>query len=129
MEEAVVGITEESLKDKGSSSGTYTLQAQEALLAMQKRLPAYVVNCLIAAGYDTLSVISNINTSKEPGNTLQEIEDFINSEFPQDSQFLPTPNSKSCKFLPGHRYLIEQFIKDLQPVASTKLAPAKVEKK
>ena len=129
MEEAVVGITEESLKDKGSSSGTYTLQAQEALLAMQKRLPAYVVNCLIAAGYDTLSVISNINTSKEPGNTLQEIEDFINSEFPQDSQFLPTPNSKSCKFLPSHRYLIEQFIKDLQPVASTKLAPAKVEKK
>ena len=78
-----------------------------------KKLPAYIVNCLVAAGYDTLPVIASINTSKEPGNTLEEIENFINREYPEDCQSLPTQNSRNCKFLPGHRQLIDQFVKDL----------------
>ena len=83
-------------------------------------MPPYVVNCLHAAGYDTLTTIATINTSKEPGNTLDEIENFIESEYPEVKKFCLAKTSKHCKFLPGHRHLIANFVKDLQPISTLK---------
>ena len=107
---------------------SYTQQVNEAVTAMEKKLPPYVINCFLAAGFDTLTAIATIDTSKSPGNTLNEIQDYCNSEYPGDDQFLPTKKSKSCKFLLGHRRLIEKFVKDLQ-AGATMISTVKDERK
>ena len=53
-------------------------------LMMRRKLPGYVVECLVAAGYDTLGAIGNMNISHEEGNSLQLIEEYINSMHPND---------------------------------------------
>ena len=50
---------------------------------MRQNLTEYVVNCFIASGYDTLHSVSTIGDEN-----LQEIEEFINSEYPQDERFI-----------------------------------------
>lgn len=50
----------------------------KAVMAMKEKLPNYVIDSFIAAGFDTLEVISEIDTSSE--YDLQEIEQFITDE-------------------------------------------------
>ena len=77
---------------------------KEACALMQRKLPEYVVNCLVAAGYDTLDVIAEMDVSYDPGNSIQVIEDFIAKEHPDDPQFIrSTMAPSSFKFPPGHR--------------------------
>ena len=54
---------------------TYESRKQVAIKIMRTNLPEYVVNCFVAAGFDTLEVIADMDTSGEPGNSLQLIED------------------------------------------------------
>ena len=42
---------------------------------MKKRLPEYVVNCLLAAGYDSAEVIASMEVSG-PSNMVEVIEGF-----------------------------------------------------
>ena len=67
---------------------------QEALHFMKSKLSQYVVNCLIAAGFDTLEVISLMNVSNSTSNSIHEIEEYVCSQNPE---WLPTG-----KFSPGH---------------------------
>ena len=48
-----------------------TLEEDKALLAMKEMLPQYVVDSFIATGFDTLKVISEIDTTTD--NDLVEI--------------------------------------------------------
>ena len=52
----------------------------KSVMAMKEKLPQYVMDCFkfIATGFDTLEMISEIDTSSEYG--LQEIEQFITNE-------------------------------------------------
>ena len=72
---------------KDAEEITYESRKQVAIKIMQTNLPEYVVNCFVAAGFDTLEVIADMDTSGEPGNSLQLIEDFINNEHPGDTKF------------------------------------------
>ena len=47
---------------------------------MRKRLPAYIVNCLLAAGYDSADVICSMDTTG-PRNSIEVIEEFIENYF------------------------------------------------
>ena len=69
----------------------------------------------MAAGYDTLHVIGKMDISKNPGNSLEEIEQFISSEFKDDPRFERGITSKSgFKFLPGHRLRILDFVSKIK---------------
>ena len=49
---------------------------EEAHLAL-KELPDYVADSFMTTGYDTLQVISRMDTSRNPGNALEEVEQYI----------------------------------------------------
>lgn len=91
---------------KDAEEITYESQKQVAIKIMRTNLPEYVVNCFVAAGFDTLEVIADMDTSGEPGNSLQLIEDFINNEHPGDTKFTHgTTAASTFKFPPGHRQI------------------------
>ena len=88
---------------------------------MKEKLPGYVVDSFIATGFDTLKVISEIDTSMD--NDLLEIEQFITVECKGNSCFKPGFGvTGHFKFLPGHRRRIVNFINSLkQKAAKNKL--------
>ena len=76
----------------------------EAHHLLTESLPMYVVKCFTAAGFDTIDVISKMDVSTEPGNSIEQIEQYISNEYPDYFA------SKSKKFPPGHRLRIQQFV-------------------
>ena len=66
---------------------TVKSKEEEARLALQDELPEYGTESFMATGYDTLQVISKMDTSDSPGNSLQEIEEFISTELIDDPRF------------------------------------------
>ena len=105
----------------------------DVLELMRQRLPVYVVNCLLAAGYDVIEVISNMDVSENPGNTINKIENFIEKYFPGDCQYVPSslPHSMehsqhlahdqhstkltaNFEFPPGHRERICNFVQEVR---------------
>ena len=80
---------------------------KEAVALMRKKLPEYVVNSFITARYDKLEVIAGLKTKEEPGNSLDEIESYINKECAGDSRFhREGASSMLFKIPPGHRHQI-----------------------
>ena len=47
-------------------------------------LPSYIVNHFLAAGYDSEEIITSMNVSNRKGNSISEIEKFIEKSFPED---------------------------------------------
>ena len=56
----------------------YEAQQKEALLLMRSKLPAYIVNCFVVAGFDTIDATATMDVSDNPENSLHVIEEFIN---------------------------------------------------
>ena len=54
---------------------------------MRKRLPAYIVNCLLAAGYDSADVISSMDVS----GPIEVIETFIDKHFRGNEEYYSNP--------------------------------------
>ncbi len=75
---------------------------------MIDNLPPYVMNCLLAAGFDTPEVIADMITTGE-GNDIAIIETYINEEHPGDTSYIHM-GAKTCKFPPGHRRCITRFV-------------------
>ena len=96
--------------DEGDTDEALT---KEALTMMQKKLPNYVVSCFLAAGYDTLEVISELDPSDEPGNSIDMIEQYINKEHPENLM-CNRSMSAPLKFPPGHRKRIANFVDDVK---------------
>ena len=75
---------------------------EEAHLALKKELPDYVVDSFMTTGYDTLQVISRMDT-RNPGNALEEVEQYISTEFIEDPCFQRgVTHCGTFKFLPGY---------------------------
>ena len=73
--------------------------------SMRLRLPAYIVNCLLVAGFDTLDVIAKMDVGQEPGNSIEMVENFVTANFSGDERYMYAPLGQQivCKFPPGHR--------------------------
>ena len=41
---------------------------------MRKKLPAYAVNCLLAAGFDSTDVLSSMDVTEGPNNSIEVTE-------------------------------------------------------
>ena len=81
---------------------------------MKTKLPGYFVECLVAAVYDTLGAIGNMNLSHEAGNSLQ-LAEYINSTHLHNLKFTQTNMvSSTCKLPPGHHQTMEAFVKEIK---------------
>ena len=83
---------------------------------MKERLPCYAVKCLLAAGYDAPDVISSMNISEEPDNSITIIEKFIDKHFRGHEEYYSNPVLASCPFVfpPGHRIRIMNFVSEVK---------------
>ena len=84
---------------------------------MKTRLPEYIANCFMVSGFDTLSIIAEMDVSSNPGNSVQQIEEYVNennSEDPQCRLACVGKSSGKFKFPPGHRCTIEKFVKEMK---------------
>ena len=93
------------MSSPAASVGEHEL-TDEALYLMKSKLPQYVVNCFISAGFDTLKVISHMDVSNNAGNSIEEIEEYIRNEHPDWLS--------NGRFSPGHRLRIQVFVHEVQ---------------
>ena len=91
---------------------------------LRDTLPAYVANCFLQAGFDTLDVIADMDVSSNPGNSIDLIAEFIAKEFPGDPDYTHNPKL-SCRFLPGHRLRIVKFVEEVKRMMNSKVAGRK----
>ena len=87
----------------------------DGISLMKQALPEYIVNCFFAAGYDTTDVITAMDISDNPGNSIELIEKYISERYPKDPRYCNNPDSdillaKPFEFPPGHRIRICNFI-------------------
>lgn len=98
---------------------SYESQTKVAEELMRKKLPPYVVSAFIEAGYETLQVIAEMDTNRSrPNNSLQEIEDYMNSE--HHGYEISTQPQCHFKFCPGHIKAIEFFIEEAKKIVTQK---------
>ena len=95
---------------------------------MKDRLPEYIVNCLIASGYDEMQVLCDMNTSETPKNAIEKVESFINKKFSGKPEYNPTL-SQPFEFPPGHRARMCNFIRELKMLRENAKRKAKSSKK
>ena len=81
---------------------------KEALELMKCKLPEYIINCLVAAGYDTLPVISKLDNE-----SIHEMESFIAETFPDDSNYMHSSSTPNRRFPPGHLKKLKMFIEEI----------------
>ena len=94
----------------------FKTQREETLSQMKANLPEYVVNCLVAAGFDTSMALATLDLSDKPGNSIDGIRQFISRKHPGDAKFKSDESSDVADFLPGHINLIKEFVKEVNRV-------------
>ena len=73
---------------------------------MKCKLPEYVVNSLLVAGFDMLEVISLMDVSNNSGNSIDEVEEYVHNEH---RDWLP-----KGKCLPWHRLRLRVFVEEVR---------------
>lgn len=81
----------------------------------------YVVWCFLASGFDTAEVISSMDASEKPGNSISAI---VNKYYRGNKEFCCTPAPDDFVFPPGHRIRILNDVKK----ATRKRTPFTTEK-
>ena len=97
-----------------SEEPDYEVQVKEASDRMSKKLPAYVVESFLEAGYETLDSIAEMDITSK-GNSIEEIETFITNEFVDDPRFSRgRTKTGNFRYLLGHKSSIINFIKQIK---------------
>ena len=90
----------------------------DAVELLEKKFPPYVVNCLKAAGFDSVDTICSMNVSERRENSIYVIENYIEQYYSTHQVFFANPNGcvqpRPFKFPPGHRMQIINFVKELK---------------
>ena len=107
-----------SLKSTEQSATESCKKADDVLSLMRRRLPEYAVNCFLASGFDVLEVISAMDISDNPGNSIAKIEGFIAKRYKGDPRFCPFNPSMDFEFPPGHRMRICNFVREIREMCS-----------
>ena len=85
---------------------------------MKQKLPPYIVNCVVSAGFDEVEVLSSMDTSENPGNSIEKIK-FIERKFASSSVHNPF-SSSPFEFSPGHRIRLSYFIREVKTLCRNK---------
>ena len=105
--------------DSDEETGPYQVLVQEASDLMKQKLPTYIVQSFLVAGYDTLDAISGMDVTSVPNDSIKMIEDYISSECASDPRFAHGRRKASSsatvfQFLPGHRQEIVRFVNEIK---------------
>ena len=91
--------------------GCGTPKTDEALKLMKARLPAYVQECLVVSGFDTLDTIASMDDDFD--NFIDRIQRFVQDNMPPNSLYA-NPCSGKCVLPPGHKVCIRNFVKEVR---------------
>ena len=86
---------------------------------MKQKLPPYIVNCVVSAGFDEIEVLSSMDTSENPGNCIKKIEKYIEQKFASSLNHNPY-SSSPFEFSPGHRIRLCHFIREVKALCRNK---------
>ncbi len=95
---------------------TRTKEEIDFLSLMCEKLPTYVVNCMLASGFDVPEVVCSMDVTDEPGNSIEQIEQFIAKNFADQDGYSNTYIQASSAlsscfvFPPGHRMRIANSV-------------------
>ena len=103
-----LGFNENQEEDKDFTA-SIDIHSEDITEKMSSHLPTYIINCFLAAGFDSLDVITDMNLSNKPGYSIETIENYINEQFPGDKTYTHF-GSNVCKFPPGHKGRINKFV-------------------
>ena len=74
---------------------------------MKAKLPTYIVNCFMVSGFDLPEVVAAMDVSSNRGNSIEQIEQFVLSNFSNDPKYMGClAQAKKFTFPPGHRLCI-----------------------
>ena len=108
-------FTESNKTPQKEEAVSYESRTHKAISLMQAKLPEYDLNTFLAAGFDTLKVIANMDVGCEPGKSLQLIEEFIHNEDPLNPRCVcGTTAAKTFLFPPGHYRSIVKSVQQLK---------------
>ena len=106
------------------------VQKPDLITFMKSKLPEYVVNCFLMAGYDEEMVIADMDISENESNSISKIENYIEKRCKQnpaitrpDTLLALNPSAKSLpfEFPPGHRIRICNFVKEVKEMCQRKM--------
>ena len=102
-------------------------------MLMQGKLLPYIVKYIPAAGFYTSEVISFMDTSENPGNTITIIESFIDKYYSGNKDFylnsaMPMGQQPFC-FPPGHCLRISNFVSKVKGKYKRELTGIKASRK
>ncbi len=60
----------------------FRTQREETLSKMRAQLPEYVVNCLVASGFDSNMALGTLDLSDKPDNSLEKINQYVSKIYP-----------------------------------------------
>ena len=86
---------------------------------MKQKLPPYIVNCIVSARFDKVKVLSSMDTSENPGNSIEKIMKFIEQKFATSSVHNPF-SSSPFEFSPGHRIRLSNFMREVTTLCQNK---------
>jgi hypothetical protein len=90
----------------------------DVIALMHERLPQYVVNCLLASGFDVPDVIMSMDVSDKPDNSVETIEKFIGEHYADNDDYNSTPSIVRSPapfvFPPGHKLRIRNFVLEVR---------------
>ena len=93
----------------------YEDKMRDASDVMKRKLPAYIIDSFLVAGYDTLDAIADMDVKSSQNNSIQEIEEYISKERQGDPRFSPGKTSSGgFMYPPAHRKLIEKFVSEIK---------------
>ena len=84
---------------------------------MKARLPAYVQECLVVSGFDTLDTIASMDDDFD--NFIDQIQRFVQDNMPPNGLYA-NPCSLKCVFPPGHKVCIRNFVKEVKSLVESK---------
>ena len=123
-------VKDQSVHDDKKEENPSNSPGESFIKFLHSKLPNYIVNCFITAGYDTMDVVKGIDDQK-----LNDIEEFINKHFPKNTKYFH-PDFDRCIFPPGHRTRVNHVIKEISGISlfgprkrtSTAIHPKSVKK-
>ena len=103
---------------ESSLQSTEASSELDVIALMRQRLPQYVVNCLLASGFDVADVIMSMDVSDKPDNLIETIEKFIGEHYADNDDYNNTPalvcSPAPFVFPPGHRLRIRNFVLEVR---------------
>lgn len=102
----------------------------DVIEVLREHLPHYIVNCFVVTGFDNMESICDMDISNGPGNSITEMENYIDTR----KTHLPSclgPNdvpSFPFQFPPGHRIQITKLVSRIQKEHAQLTKPPPIKK-